>query len=149
MTATVRPARLADQEALCHLYRQLNPADPPWPKEAAATDALATVLEHDGISILICEVAGIAVSTCMLVICPTFSRLGRPFALIENVVTDREQRRRGYGRQVVGQAIEIAQQRGCYRVTLMTGSRREETLRFYEAAGLRRNTKTAFEARFI
>jgi hypothetical protein len=31
----------------------------------------------------------------------------------------------------------------------MTGSRREETLRFYEATGMRRNAKTTFEARFI
>ena len=73
---------------------------------------------------------------------------GRPFALIENVVTRREHRKRGYGRQLVKHAIEAARQQGCYRVTLMTGSRREETLRFYESAGLRRDTKTAFEARF-
>jgi GNAT superfamily N-acetyltransferase len=85
----------------------------------------------------------------MLVVCPNFSRSGRPFALIENVVTDREYRKRGYGRQVVERAIEIARKAGCYRVTLMTGSRKEETLRFYEAAGLRPNTKTAFEMRFI
>ena len=112
MSATIRPARLADQEALCNLYRQLNPADPPWPTEAEAADALSTVLEHNGIAILICEAGGIAVSTCMLVVCPNFARLGRPFALIENVVTDREHRKRGYGRQVVEHAIEIARQAG-------------------------------------
>ena len=83
----------------------------------------------------------------MLVVCPNFSRSGRPFALIENVVTHREHRKRGYGRKIVRHAIDMAWQRGCYRVTLMTGSRREETLRFYEAAGMRRDTKTAFEAR--
>jgi GNAT superfamily N-acetyltransferase len=58
-------------------------------------------------------------------------------------------RTRGYGRQVVEHAIEIARHHGCYRVTLMTGSRREETLRFYEGAGMQRNTKTVFEARFM
>jgi GNAT superfamily N-acetyltransferase len=84
----------------------------------------------------------------MLVVCPNFSRSGRPFALIENVVTHREHRKRGYGRKVVERALEIARQQGCYRVTLLTGSRREETLRFYEAAGMSRNTKTAFERRF-
>ena len=148
MRATIRSAKLTDQRVLCELYRQLNPAEAPWPSDAAAADALSKVLEHDGTIILICEVAGIAVSTCVLVVCPNFSRLGRPFALIENVVTHREYRKRGYGRQVVEHAIEIARQQGCYRVTLMTGSRREETLRFYEVAGMRRNTKTAFEMRF-
>jgi GNAT superfamily N-acetyltransferase len=109
---------------------------------------LRKVLRHDGVTIFLCEFDGIAVGTCMLVVCPNFSRSGRPFALIENVVTHREYRRRGYGRQLVEHAVEAARQQGCYRVTLMTGSRREETLRFYESAGLRRDTKTAFEARF-
>jgi GNAT superfamily N-acetyltransferase len=149
MHATIRPAKPTDQRALGDLYGQLNPNDPPWASDTVAADALSKVLRHDGTTIFVCEVAGSAISTCMLVVCPNFSRAGRPFGLIENVVTDREYRRRGYGRLVVEHAVEAAREKGCYRVTLMTGSRREETLRFYEAAGLRRNTKTAFEARFI
>ena len=148
MTQIIRSAKLTDQRVLCDLYRQLHPADPAWPSEAVAAEALSHVLGHDGTTILLGEVGAVAVSTCMLMICPNFSRCGRPFALIENVVTDRQHRQRGYGRKIVEHAIDLARQQGCYRVTLMTGSRREETLRFYEAAGLRRNTKTAFEARF-
>ena len=148
MTQIIRSAKLTDQRVLCDLYRQLHPADPAWPSEAAAAEALSHVLGHEGTTILLGEVGAVAVSTGMLVICRNFSRCGRPFALIENVVTDRQHRKRGYGRKLVEHAIDLARQQGCYRVTLMTGSRREETLRFYEAAGLRRNTKTAFEARF-
>jgi GNAT superfamily N-acetyltransferase len=149
VNARIRAATPGDLEALLKLYRQLQPADPNWPSEAAAADALSAVLSHPGVTILLADVGGPAVATCMLIISPNFTRGGRPFAMIENVVTDRDHRRRGYGRQVVGHAIEMAQATGCYRVTLMTGSKREETLRFYESAGLRRNTKTAFEARFL
>ena len=148
MDGTIRAAKSTDQHALKELYAQLNPADPPWPSDAVAAAALAKVLAHSGTTILVCDVGDVAVSTCMLVVCPNFSRAGRPFALIENVVTRREYRNRGYGRQIVEHAIKLARQQGCYRVTLMTGSRREETLRFYEAAGLQRNAKTAFERRF-
>jgi GNAT superfamily N-acetyltransferase len=146
---TIRPAKVADLGALCELYHQLNPDDAPWPSEAAALDALASVLRHAGTTILICEVDSTCVSTCMLVVCANFSRSGRPFALIENVVTHRDHRRQGYGRRLVQRAIEAARQRGCYRVSLMTGSRRQETLRFYETAGMQRDAKTAFEARFV
>ncbi len=149
MTATIRPATLADQRALFDLYAQLQPADPPWRSEAAAADALSKVLDHPGATILLCEADGIAVSTCTLLVCPNFTRAGRSYALIENVVTHRDHRKRGYGREVVARAIDIAREQECYRVTLMTGSKREETLRFYEAAGMRRNTKTAFEVRFL
>ncbi len=149
MTVTIRPATLADQSVLFQLYAQLQPADPPWPSEAAAAEALSKVLDHPGATILLCEVDGIAVSTCTLLVCPNFTRAARPYALIENVVTLSDHRKHGYGRQAVQRAIEIAREQGCYRVTLMTSSKREETLRFYEAAGMRRNTKTAFEVRFL
>jgi GNAT superfamily N-acetyltransferase len=149
MALAIRPATLADRQALYDLYAQLQPADPPWPSEAAAADALSRVLEHPGMTILLGEVNGIAVSTCTLIVSPNFTRGGRPFAMIENVVTHRDHRRRGYGRQVIERAIEIARGQGCYRVTLMTGSKREKTLCFYETTGLRRNTKTAFEVRFL
>lgn len=45
--------------------------------------------------------------------------------------------------------FESARQQGCYKVTLTTGRRDEETLRFYEGLGMRRDTRTAFEVRFL
>ena len=149
MHVIVRLATSADQRVLCELYSQLHAADPPWSSEAQAADALSKVLGHETTTILVCEVDGNAVSTCMLVVCPNFTRSGRPFAIIENVVTHRDYRKAGYGRKVVERAIEIARQQGCYKVTLTTGRRDEETLRFYEGLGMRRDTRTAFEVRFI
>ena len=149
MTVIVRTATPADLRDLCELYAQLQPADPPWPSETAAADALSKVLAHPGTTMFVCETDGQVVSTCVLFVVPNFSRAARPIGMIENVVTLDRHRKRGHGRRVVERAIEVARQQGCYKVMLMTGSRREETLRFYEAAGMRRDTKTAFEARFI
>lgn len=149
MHVTVRPATPADQSSLVDLYSQLNPADPPWASKEAADGALSNVLGHPGTTILVCEADGRIVSTCVLFLLPNFSRAGRPIGMIENVVTHRDYRKRGHGRQVVELAIEIARHSNCYKVTLMTGSRSEATLRFYETAGMQRGTKTAFEARFI
>jgi GNAT superfamily N-acetyltransferase len=148
MAIAIRPATLADKHALFELYAELQPADPSWPTEVAATNTLSGVIEHADATILLCEADGVPVSTCTLFVCPNFTRSGRPFALIENVVTLSNHRKRGYGRQIIRHAIELAHERGCYRVTLMTGSKREETLRFYESTGMLRNTKTAFEIRF-
>ena len=145
----VRLATSADQRVLCDLYSQLHAADPPWPSDADAAGALSKVLGHETTTILICEVDGNAVSTAMLVVCPNFTRAGRPFAIIENVVTHRDHRKSGHGRRVVEHAIEIARQQGCYKVTLTTGRRDEETLRFYDGLGMRRGTRTAFEKRFL
>jgi ribosomal protein S18 acetylase RimI-like enzyme len=149
MKATIRPATPADLPALTDLYHQLHPDEPPWPSEAAAAEVLSEVLAHPGTTIFVGTIDGRVVSTCVLIVTPNFSRCGRPFAMIENVVTNNEHRQRGYGRQTVQHAIERARAEGCYRVTLMTSSKREATLRFYDGAGMRRNSKTTFEARFI
>ena len=149
MNATIRPATLADLPVLTDLHYQLHPDEPPWHSEAAAADALSKVLAQSGTTVYVGEVGGRVISTCVLIVTQNFSRCGRPFAMIENVVTDRNHRERGHGRQIVQHAIEIAREQGCYRVTLMTSSKREETLRFYETAGMRRGSKTAFEVRFL
>lgn len=41
-------------------------------------------------------------------------------------------------------ARELAARQGCYKIMLMTGSKRESTLRLYERAGYNRQDKTAF-----
>ncbi len=67
--------------------------------------------------------------------------------MIENVVTHAAHRRLGLGRAVLHAALGAASGAGCYKVMLATGSRQESTLRFYEAAGFRRGSKTAVEVR--
>jgi GNAT superfamily N-acetyltransferase len=68
----------------------------------------------------------------------------RPYGIIENVVTRRDSRRKGYGTTVLHKAIEIAREKGCYKVILLSGAKDEGTLRFYEQAGFVRGVKTGF-----
>ena len=90
---------------------------------------------------------GKLVSTCNLTIVPNLTRSAQPYGLIENVVTHPEYRKRGIGTQVLQYALNIAWKQGCYKVMLLTGSKRESTLRFYEQAGFVRGEKTGFVAK--
>ena len=87
------------------------------------------------------------VATCELIIILNLMRGGQPYALIENVVTHSDHRRCGYATAVLKHALEAAWERGCYKVMLLTGSKNEATLRFYENAGFQRGGKTGFVAR--
>jgi len=60
------------------------------------------------------------------------------------VVTHGDYRKRGYGTAVLNYAKELAQQRGCYKIMLLTGCKDDATLRFYEKAGYNRQDKTGF-----
>lgn len=94
--------------------------------------------------ILIVRLDGQIVSSCTLVVIPNLTRGQRPYALIENVVTHGEYRGRGLASLCLRRARELARQAGCYKMMLLTGSKQESTLRFYERAGFNRNGKTAF-----
>lgn len=84
------------------------------------------------------------VASCVLIIVNNLTNGQRPYALVENVITDGAYRKRGYATQVLNHAKGIAQQHNCYKIMLMTGSKEDTTLRFYERAGYNRNDKTAF-----
>jgi len=134
--------------ALLNLYVHLHrDEDPLTPDVAAATwDAiLASPVQRVFVLAL---PNGEIVASCVLAIALNLTRGGRPFGVIENVVTHADHRKQGYGTAVLQAAKQAAIEAGCYRLSLDTGSKRETTLRFYEAAGFDRGTKTHFEIKF-
>jgi GNAT superfamily N-acetyltransferase len=143
---TIRLANQADLPGMLNLYRHLNPDDP-VPDPAKAEAAWASLIHSRLATVLIAEIAGAPVSSCTLLIVPNLTRGARSYGVIENVVTHRDHRRTGLGRAVLQAALDIAWAADCYKVMLATGSRREETLRFYACAGFERGRKTFFEAR--
>lgn len=142
----VRPARQSDLDGVRVLYRQLNPDDPELPPDRARATWHA-MLAQPGLTVFVVEQAGQVLAASTLIITPNLTRGGRPFAMIENVVTHSAARRRGLGHAVLNAAITAAWGADCYRVMLTTGSKREGTLRFYETAGFAQDTKTVFEIR--
>jgi GNAT superfamily N-acetyltransferase len=63
---------------------------------------------------------------------------------VENVVTDEGYRGKGYATALLHAAREVARGENCYKIMLMTASKLDSTLRFYERAGYNRQDKTAF-----
>jgi GNAT superfamily N-acetyltransferase len=141
----VRLAERADLVGLLRLYRDLNPDDAELSVDAGELrfDALSRIT-GSGIHVGILNET--IISTCTLVVIPNLTRGGQPYALIENVVTSAEHRGHGYGRATLQHAVSSAWDHGCYKVMLLTGSTKPETLGFYRAAGFEQN-KTGFQIR--
>lgn len=59
-------------------------------------------------------------------------------------MTNSEFRKKGFGTKVLKKAFDIASKINCYKVMLLTSSKQEETLKFYEQAGFERGKKTGF-----
>lgn len=112
------------------------------------TDTLAstwnTIITDPNHHILVNEIDGQLVSSCVCVIIPNLTRGIRPYAFVENVVTRVAFRGHGYATECLNRAREIAVQNNCYKMMLLTGSKRESTLKFYENAGYNSTDKSAF-----
>jgi GNAT superfamily N-acetyltransferase len=143
----IRPATEEDLLGLLSLYRHLTPDDPIL-SEVDATNILDQLQKYQGSQILIGQIGQEIVSSCTLVVIPNLTRGGTPYALIENVVTHQQYRKRGMARAILQAAVDTAWQNGCYKVMLLTGSKDPGTLEFYEKAGFTQN-KTGFQIRRI
>lgn len=141
----IRPARIKDLPDLLALYQHLTPGDDAPSLEDASAN-LERLRLYAGSDVLIGTVDKQLVASCTLVVVPNLTRSGRPYALIENVVTHANFRRRGFGQQVLDAACEAAWAAGCYKTMLMTGSSHPEVLDFYRAAGFEQS-KTGFQKR--
>ncbi len=103
-----------------------------------------TIIEDKNHHIIVNEVNGKIVSSCVCVIIPNLTRNIRPYAFIENVVTHSDYRGKGYATECLNFAKELAIKSDCYKMMLLTGSKKETTLNFYRRAGYNSTDKTAF-----
>lgn len=144
MSGIVRQIALGELSQLLDLYQHLHQDDPDVSQNEGLNQLWHEIQNDPNLYYLAIEKNGILVSSCTLVIIKNLTRNLRPYGLIEHVVTHSEFRRRGLGTKVLHEAIKIAQENNCYKVMLLTGSKKEETLRFYERAGFQRGIKTGF-----
>ncbi len=103
-----------------------------------------TIISDKNHHIIVKEIEGKIVSSCVCVIIPNLTRNIRPYAFIENVVTHLEYRGHGYATECLNYAKNIAVRENCYKMMLLTGSKEETVLNFYTNAGYNSTDKTAF-----
>lgn len=138
----IREINRDDYYGLMDLYLHLHEKEVP-PFEIAK-DIWEKILSDDNYHIIVVEEDGKIVSSCTCVIIPNLTRGPRPYAWVENVVTHIDYRGKGLATKCLDYAKELAVRENCYRIVLMTGSKLESTLKFYENAGYKSNDKTGY-----
>ena len=142
----IREATLADAEVLHDIYfNHLTTNPPKEPQDMAVwREKLARFEQDPHYHLLVGEADGRVVSSVTLVIVENLTNNLRPYAIIENVVTHADFRGKNCATALMNRASEIAAEHGCYKIMLLTGSKKDSTLGFYEKCGFDRNEKTAF-----
>ena len=139
----VREARIEDLDELLRLYLFLHEDSIPEMNEHLEK-TWNQIIEDPNHHLIVNEIDGEIVSSCVCVIIPNLTRNVRPYAFVENVVTHADYRGRGLARECLNYAKEISEKENCYKMMLLTGSKKSETLRFYENSGYNSGDKTAF-----
>ena len=139
----IREAKREDLNALLELYLYLHEETLPE-NDVHLRNTWDQIMEDPDHHIIVNEIDGRIVSSCVCVIIPNLTRGVRPHAFVENVVTHEDYRKKGYATECLDHAKKIAQQENCYKMMLLTGSKRQSTLDFYAKAGYNSNDKTAF-----
>ena len=139
----VREAVKEDLDELLNLYLFLHEKNIPENSEHLE-NTWKTIIEDINHHIVVKEINGKIVSSCICVIVPNLTRNIRPYALIENVVTNEGYRGKGYATECLNYAKEIAIKNNCYKMMLLTGTKSENTLAFYKNAGYNSDDKIAF-----
>ena len=142
----IRKAAPEDAEALYELYsRHLRENPVKEDRDLSLWQKKIARFQNDpSYYLLVGEIDGRIVSTATLVIIENLTHEARPYAVIENVVTHADHRNRHYATALMDKAGEIASGLNCYKIMLMTGSKKESTQKFYENCGFNKNDKTAF-----
>jgi len=143
---SVRRIKPEELDELLALYAQLHPDDDPLPDRAELYLKWADIILNPLLHYFVGECGGEIVSSCTLAIIPNLTRGARPYGLIENVITREDCRNRGFGTAILHYALQIAWDAHCYKVMLLSGSKKEETLQFYDGAGFQRGIKTGYIA---
>ena len=139
----VRETVKEDLDELLNLYLFLHEKNIPENSEHLE-NTWKTIIEDINHHIIVKEINGKIVSSCVCIIVPNLTRNIRPYALIENVVTNEEYRGKGYATECLNYAKEIAIKNNCYKMMLLTGTKNENTVAFYKSAGYNSDDKIAF-----
>lgn len=142
-SSVVRFAEVGDLQGMLALYKELRPHDP----ELAADEASARwreLLAQPHIRVVVVDVESCLASTCMIALVTNLASGGRPFGVIEHVVTLPRFRGRGLARATLRHALEFAWSRSCCKVILLSGMQRPDAHALYESLGFRGDIERGF-----
>lgn len=139
----IREIKETELSNLLELYTHLHELGLPENSERLQ-NIWDTICNDENHHIIVCEVNGKLVSSCVCVIIPNLTRNIRPYALLENVVTHADHRGKGYAAACLNYAKELAVKADCYKMMLLTSAKKGSTLSFYKKAGFNCKDKTAF-----
>ena len=75
------------------------------------------------------------IGSVMGIVCDELYGECRPFLVLENLIVDKQHRRKGAARLLLAEMEKRAKKRGCWQIILVTEANRNDAYEFYKANG--------------
>ncbi|MCL2689624.1 MAG: GNAT family N-acetyltransferase [Chitinispirillia bacterium] len=128
----IRDLQIDDIESLSELYYQF------WNENSdiQKMKSKLTLLHNNEAYIFLCAIENEKlIGSVMGIVCEELYGDCRPFLVIENMVIDSTQRKKGIGKALFSELEKRAKERGCTQIILVTETDRKDACGFYESVG--------------
>lgn len=133
----IRKLEKSDLSQLAGLYQQF------WSDISDVTEmekSFDMIEAENSHIILVCEIDGKITGSVMGIVCRELYGDCRPFLVVENMIVDKNYRRKGIGHQLLSELEKSAKERNCTQMILVTEKDRSDACGFYEKYGFSQNT---------
>ena len=107
--------------------------------DAQARALYARFLTYPDYKIYVAEEGGRIVGSFALLVMLNLGHCGAPSAIVEDVVVDPQMQGRGVGAAMMSAAMDLARDKGCYKLVLSSNAKRVRAHAFYERLGFTRH----------
>jgi len=107
--------------------------------DAQARALYARFLTYPDYKIYVAEEGGSIVGSFALLVMLNLGHCGAPSAIVEDVVVDPQMQGRGVGAAMMRAAMDLARDKGCYKLVLSSNAKRVRAHAFYERLGFTRH----------
>ncbi|WP_036478495.1 GNAT family N-acetyltransferase [Myxosarcina sp. GI1] len=134
----IRIATKDDLPTLNHLYADMD--NKPLMSEEQITKIWQKIQQVPDYYIYLAYLEELAIGTFSLLFVPTMMHpVFHKSALLDAVTIVSSYRGRGYGKQMMREALKISAEAGCYKVTLSSNLKRDRTHKFYQSLGFKQH----------
>lgn len=133
-----------DLPRLAELYKQFWGEDSSLDKMRATFQKLSN---NPNYVFLVAKSNRRVVGSVMGIVCEELYGECRPFMVVEDVIVDKEQRRKGIGASLMHELETIAADRVCGYIIFVTEKERIDAHRFYESLGYKPDAYKGFKKR--
>ena len=107
--------------------------------DAQARALYARFLTYPDYKIYVAEEGDRIVGSFALLVMLNLGHCGAPSAIVEDVVVDPQMQGRGVGAAMMRAAMDLARDKGCYKLVLSSNAKRVRAHAFYERLGFTRH----------